>query len=69
MSFVEGLSAGSPDVAGSAFGVCVGGVLLILGLLLAVPAIAAVLSLLRAERNPGKLFWDFIMAHYRAHKK
>jgi hypothetical protein len=69
MSFVEGLSAASPDVAGSAFVVCAGGVLLVLGLLLAVPALAAVLSLLRVERNPGKLLWDFIMAHYRANKK
>ena len=69
MSFVEGLGAGSPDVAGPAFVMCVGGVLLVLGLLLAVPALAAVLSLLRVERNPGKLIRDFITGHFRASKK
>ena len=69
MSFVEGLSAGSPDVAGPAFVVCAGSILLLVGLLFAIPALAAVLSLLRSERNLGKLLRDLITGHYRANKK
>lgn len=59
MSFVEGLSAASVDVADPAFVLCVSSVALLLGLLLAVPAVATALSLLRPERLFGKLFGYF----------
>ena len=43
MSFVEGISAASIDIADPAFAACVGGIVLLLSLLVAAPAVATVL--------------------------
>jgi hypothetical protein len=49
MSFVEGLSAVSIDVADPTFAICVTAMALLIGCLVALPAFAAALSLLRTE--------------------
>lgn len=67
MSFVEGLNAASVDVSDPAFVLCLGGVALLLGLLLAVPALATALSLLRSQGVLGRLFGHF-MHHRRGGK-
>ena len=55
MSFVEGISAASIDVADPAVVVCVGGIMLLLGLLAATPALATVLRWLHPERALERL--------------
>ena len=50
MSFVEGISAASIDIADPAFAACVGGIALLLGLLAATPALATILRWLHPER-------------------
>lgn len=67
MSFVEGLNAARVDVSDPAFVLCLSGLALLLGLLLAVPALATALSLLRSEGMLGKLFGHF-MHHRRSGK-
>jgi hypothetical protein len=49
MSFVEGLSTASVDVGDPTFAICVTAVVLLIGGLLALPALAAALSMLRTE--------------------
>jgi hypothetical protein len=49
MSFVEGLSTASVDVADPTFAICVTAMVLLVGGLFALPALAAALSLLRTE--------------------
>jgi hypothetical protein len=49
MSFVEGLSTASVDVADPTFAICVTAMLLLVAGIFALPALAAALSLLRAE--------------------
>ena len=55
MSFVEGISAASIDVADPAFAVCVGGIVLLLSLLVAAPAVATMLRWLHPQRTLDKL--------------
>ena len=50
MSFVEGISAASIDVADPAFAACVGGIALLVGLLAVTPAVATMLRWLHPER-------------------
>ena len=61
MSFVEGISAASIDVADPAVVVCVGGIMLLLGLLAATPALATVLKWLHPERALER-FWQLMTA-------
>jgi hypothetical protein len=49
MSFVEGLSAGSVDVADPTFAICVTAMLLLVAGLVALPALAAALTFIRSE--------------------
>ena len=49
MSFVEGISAAGIDVADPAFAACVGGIVLLLSLLVAAPAVATFLRWLHPE--------------------
>ena len=49
MSFVEGMSAAAIDVADPTFAICITAMVLLVAGLFAAPAIAAALSLLRAE--------------------
>ncbi|MDB5905679.1 MAG: hypothetical protein JWM26_4557 [Betaproteobacteria bacterium] len=49
MSFVEGLSTASVDVADPTFAICVTAMILLVVGLFALPALAAALSLLRTE--------------------
>jgi hypothetical protein len=49
MSFVEGLSTASVDVADPAFAICATAMILLVVGLFALPALAAALSLLRTE--------------------
>ena len=55
MSFVEGISAASIDIADPAFAVCVGGIVLLLSLLVAAPAVATMLRWLHPARTLEKL--------------
>ena len=55
MSFVEGISAASIDITDPAVVVCVGGIMFLLGLLAATPALATVLKLLHPERAIERL--------------
>lgn len=57
MSFVEGISAGNVDVADPAFVLCIGGVVLLVSLLLAPPAIATALHCRPLQRGFEKLCW------------
>ena len=50
MSFVEGISAASIDIADPAVVVCAGGIVLLLGLLAVTPALATILRWLHPER-------------------
>ena len=61
MSFVEGLSVVGAEVADPAFALCVGAIALLVGLLLAVPALATALRYLSADS--AKLVWRFIVCH------
>ena len=54
MSFVEGITSVSLDVAESGFVVCVSGIALLVGLLLTVPTLATTLRLLGREHALGK---------------
>lgn len=56
MSFVEAISAATPDLADQALVVCVGGIVLLVTLLLTVPAIATALRLVRIEGGLRKFF-------------
>jgi hypothetical protein len=49
MSFVEGFSAASIDVADPTFAICVTAMALLIGCLVALPALAAALRFLRTE--------------------
>ena len=49
MSFVEGISTAGVDVADPTFAICITAMLLLVGCIFAVPALAAALSLLRTE--------------------
>ena len=49
MSFVEGLSAVSVDVSDPTFAICVTAMVLLVGGVFALPAVAAALSVLRTE--------------------
>ena len=55
MSFVEGISAASIDVSDPTFAVCVGGIVLLVSLLAAAPAVATVLRWLHLS-SFGKLW-------------
>lgn len=57
MSFVEGISAGNVDVADPAFVLCVGGIVLLVTLLLAPPAVATALRFLPLQRTLDRLCW------------
>ena len=56
MSFVEGINAGSVDIADPAFALCIGGIALLVSLLLAAPVLATALRLLRPDGSLGKLY-------------
>ena len=60
MSFVEGISAASIDIADPTFAACVGGIVLLLTLLVAAPAVATFLRWVHPE-SLHKL-WELLSA-------
>jgi hypothetical protein len=62
MSFVEGMSVISVDVADPTFVVCVTAAVLLVGLLLAIPAVATIPRFLSLKRGLGKLLWHAFTA-------
>jgi hypothetical protein len=69
MSFVEGVGTVGVDVADPAFAVCLSGLLLLIALLAAVPALASVLRLLHADSTLGRLVRHFFPDDRRGNRK
>ena len=69
MSFVESWSAVSEAAADPAFTLCVTGVVLLIGALVALPALGSVLGLLQAHGRLGKRLWNLLSTHTRRRDK